>query len=406
MMNITQEGSVEVFRKVDFVTRKEEKGGMPGSAWLRDCEVLRTIMSKQVEEKMLYGAICAAAPVVLQPWGLIRRKQTTGHPAFIGTLPTFWAVMPNLQVSGELTTSRGPCTSFEFALSFVEQMLGSSLAEEIGGNLVMIHSDGKHPREEEFNPLECSVEHIPQANILRRAKVDVVVASVEKSMQILGSQESKLVADKSIDDAIILPLALEGEFVIFEPLWTQNPFPESDPWSHAEILSALVPYETYEIPHSFVLFDQELSPIFDVRRFIPAPPAGSSLRLLSAPPTSALQENQTWVSSPQFLLAALLSYLSLTFLLHLILPKTPIYSAPPPSSSPSVLRIISAVHNLFLLISLAMAVGCSLSSSSHWFADCLQQTEEAGDPAMGSQRLDRARAMGRWMTGTGFTRCK
>ncbi|KAL5980868.1 hypothetical protein ACLOJK_028788 [Asimina triloba] len=79
-------------------------------------------------------------------------------------------------------------------------------------------------------------------------------------------------------------------------------------------------------------------------------------------------ENQTWVSSPQFLLAALLSYLSLTFVLHLILPKTPTYSAPPPSSLPFVLHIISAVHNLFLLlISLAMAVGCSLSSSSHWF---------------------------------------
>ncbi|KAL5992873.1 hypothetical protein ACLOJK_013792 [Asimina triloba] len=89
--------------------------------------------------------------------------------------------------------------------------------------------------------------------------------------------------------------------------------------------------------------------------------------LVEHPTISSFQwaENQTWVSSPQFLFAALLSYLSLTFLLHLILPKTPTYSAPPPSSSPSVLRIISAVHNLFLLlISLAMAVGCSLSSLS------------------------------------------
>ncbi|KAL5993288.1 hypothetical protein ACLOJK_014212 [Asimina triloba] len=125
--------------------------------------------------------------------------------------------------------------------------------------------------------------------------------------------------------------------------------------------------------------------------------------LVEHPTISSFQwaENQTWVSSPQFLLTALLSYLSLNFLLHLILPKTPTYSAPPPSSSPSVLRIISAVHNLFLLlISLAMAVDCSLSSSSHWFVDRLQQTEkEAGDPAMGGRRLDQARAMGRWMAG-------
>ncbi|KAL5992839.1 hypothetical protein ACLOJK_013758 [Asimina triloba] len=195
-------------------------GGMPGSTRLRDCEVLRTIMSKQVEEKRLYGAICAAPAVVLHPWGLMRRKQMTGHPAFMDKLPTFWAVTSNLQVSGELTTSRGPGTSFEFALSFVEQMFGSSLAEEIGANLVLVPiANGSE-----------EMEVVMMVDILRRAKVDVVVASVEKSMQILGSQETKLVADKSIDDAaesifdaIILPLILEGEFAIFEPLMNTKP---------------------------------------------------------------------------------------------------------------------------------------------------------------------------------------
>lgn len=66
----------------------------------------------------------------------------TGHPAFMHKLPTFWAVKSNIQVSGELTTSRGPGTAFEFALSFVEQLFGSQLAEEIGGTLV---SDGNVP---------------------------------------------------------------------------------------------------------------------------------------------------------------------------------------------------------------------------------------------------------------------
>lgn len=60
----------------------------------------------------------------------------TSHPAFMDKLPTFWAVKSNLQVSGELTTSRGPGTSFEFALSFVEQLFGVSVAQEIGGVLV------------------------------------------------------------------------------------------------------------------------------------------------------------------------------------------------------------------------------------------------------------------------------
>lgn len=50
---------------------------MPGSARLRDCEVLQKITSRQAEEKRLYGAICAAPAVALLPWGLLKRKQVT-----------------------------------------------------------------------------------------------------------------------------------------------------------------------------------------------------------------------------------------------------------------------------------------------------------------------------------------
>lgn len=50
---------------------------MPGSARLRDCEVLQEITSRQAEEKRLYGAICAAPAVTLLPWGLLKRKQVT-----------------------------------------------------------------------------------------------------------------------------------------------------------------------------------------------------------------------------------------------------------------------------------------------------------------------------------------
>lgn len=60
----------------------------------------------------------------------------TCHPAFIDKLPTFWAVKSNIQVSGELTTSRGPGTSFEFALCLVEQLFGESVAKEVGESLV------------------------------------------------------------------------------------------------------------------------------------------------------------------------------------------------------------------------------------------------------------------------------
>ncbi|PKA58272.1 Protein DJ-1 like C [Apostasia shenzhenica] len=203
-------------------------GGMPGSVRLRDSDILRRITTKQAEDKRLYGAICAAPAVVLTSWGLMKRKQITCHPAFMAKLPTFWAVKSNLQVSGELTTSRGPGTTFEFALSFVQQLFGDNAAEDVGG-LLFIHSDGSRYLKKEFNNIEWSFNHTPHAlipiangseemevvvlvDILRRAKVDVLVASVEKCMQVVGSQNTKIVADKLIDDAsesiydlIILP---------------------------------------------------------------------------------------------------------------------------------------------------------------------------------------------------------
>lgn len=39
-------------------------------------------------------------------------------------------------MSGELTTSRGPGTTFGFALALVEQLYGESVAKEVGESLV------------------------------------------------------------------------------------------------------------------------------------------------------------------------------------------------------------------------------------------------------------------------------
>lgn len=64
-------------------------------------------------------------------------------------------------------------------------------------------------------------------------------------------------------------------------------------------------------------------------------------------------EGQTPASTPLFLILALLSYLSLTLFLTR-LPLSPI--------NPALLKPISAFHNLnLLLLSLVMAVGCTLS---------------------------------------------
>ncbi|XP_075511198.1 protein DJ-1 homolog C isoform X2 [Primulina tabacum] len=201
---------------------------MPGSARLRDCKILQDITSKHAENKRLYGAICAAPAVALLPWGLLKRKQTTCHPAFMSKLPTFWAVKSKVQVSGELTTSRGPGTCFDFAISLVEQLFGKSVAMDIS-DMMLLSADVDDLKKEEFNDVSWALDHTPQVlvpvadgseeievvtvvDILRRAKVNVIVASVEKSLQILASTGTKIVADKLISaaaestyDLIILP---------------------------------------------------------------------------------------------------------------------------------------------------------------------------------------------------------
>ncbi|XP_020591694.1 protein DJ-1 homolog C [Phalaenopsis equestris] len=208
-------------------------GGMPGAARLRDCKILRNIITKQAEEKKLYGAICAAPAVTLLSWGLMKRKKMTCHPAFMSKLPTFWAVQSNLQVSGELTTSRGPGTTFEFALSFVQQLFGDKSAADVG-ELLMLELGGGLLLKKEFNKVDWSFGQTPRVlvpiangseemevvmlvDILRRAKVDVVVASVEKCLQVVASQNTNIVADMSIADSfehtydlIILPGGAAG----------------------------------------------------------------------------------------------------------------------------------------------------------------------------------------------------
>lgn len=209
-------------------------GGMPGSARLRDCDALRIITCKQAEENRLFGAINAAPAVTLLPWGLLKRKKITCHPAFFHKLPTFWAVKSNIQVSNGLTTSRGPGTAYMFALTLVEQLFGESIAREVAEFLLM-RTDDDNVSKKEFNEIDWSVGHHPPSvlipiahgseeievvtliDILRRAKANVVVASVEKTLGVMASQGTKIVADKLISDIqesahdlIILPGGTAG----------------------------------------------------------------------------------------------------------------------------------------------------------------------------------------------------
>ncbi|KAF7102451.1 hypothetical protein CFC21_103583 [Triticum aestivum] len=167
-------------------------GGMPGSVRLRDNEILQRIMVRQAEEKRLYRAICAAPAVVLMPWGLHKGRKITCHPSFIGDLPTFRAVESNVQIDAGLERST-EVNRVEWPFDHKPQVL------------IPIANGSEE------------MEIIMLVDILRRANINVVLASVDESTNIVGSQRMKIVSDKCIlgasdskYDLIIIPGGPEG----------------------------------------------------------------------------------------------------------------------------------------------------------------------------------------------------
>lgn len=112
-------------------------GGMPGAERLRDSTELNKLLQEQQASGGLYAAICATPAVFLEATGMLAGKQATAHPAFADKLSNQAAVQQRVVVDGQLTTSRGPGTAFEWALSLVKQLYGEEKMKEVAGPMVM-----------------------------------------------------------------------------------------------------------------------------------------------------------------------------------------------------------------------------------------------------------------------------
>ncbi|KAJ4726422.1 DJ-1 family protein [Melia azedarach] len=211
-------------------------GGMPGATNLKDCGELESMVKKQASDGRLYAAVCASPAVALGSWGLLKGLKATCYPSFMEQLAPACAstVESRVQQDGKVVTSRGPGTTMEFAVALVEQLYGKEKAAEVSGPLVMCSNHGDEYSITEFNPMQWTFDNCPQIlvpiangseemeavmiiDILRRAKANVVVASVEDKLEILASRQVKLVADVLLDEAsklsfdlIVLPGGLGG----------------------------------------------------------------------------------------------------------------------------------------------------------------------------------------------------
>ena len=100
-------------------------GGMPGSANLRDHELLIAELQKCEQVGKKIAAICAA-PIVLNRAGLLKDKEFTCYDGVQEQIADGHYRKETVVVDGQLTTSRGPATALAFAYNLVEQLGGDA----------------------------------------------------------------------------------------------------------------------------------------------------------------------------------------------------------------------------------------------------------------------------------------
>ncbi|HEP1820196.1 TPA: DJ-1/PfpI family protein [Streptococcus suis] len=98
-------------------------GGMPGSINLRDDERLIAELQKMVANGKRVAAICAA-PIVLDKAGLLENRNYTCFPGKENDIQSGIHLTDSVVVDGQIITSRGAGTSFDFAYKLVELLGG------------------------------------------------------------------------------------------------------------------------------------------------------------------------------------------------------------------------------------------------------------------------------------------
>lgn len=107
-------------------------GGAKGAKNLAASTKVANLILEQNNKGKLIAAICAAPALVLSPTGILSNKKATGHPdhekAFNADV-TY--LTDNVVMDGNIITSRGAGTAFDFALKLGELLAGNEIAEKV-----------------------------------------------------------------------------------------------------------------------------------------------------------------------------------------------------------------------------------------------------------------------------------
>jgi len=113
-------------------------GGLKGAQTLASSAEVGKLLKKQEARGALIACICAA-PLALKSHGIGKDKRITSHPSVDKQLKEngYTYSEDRVVVDGKLVTSRGPGTTFEFALAIIELLEGKEKKDSMTAQLLV-----------------------------------------------------------------------------------------------------------------------------------------------------------------------------------------------------------------------------------------------------------------------------
>ncbi|KND00062.1 DJ-1 family protein [Spizellomyces punctatus DAOM BR117] len=106
-------------------------GGMGGAEAFSKSSTVHELLSQYYSQQKVVAIICAS-PIVLKAAQVAKGRSVTAHPSVKDQLVQDYNYKEErVVVDGNLITSRGPGTAFEFALAVVKKLQGPEKLKEI-----------------------------------------------------------------------------------------------------------------------------------------------------------------------------------------------------------------------------------------------------------------------------------
>jgi 4-methyl-5(b-hydroxyethyl)-thiazole monophosphate biosynthesis len=111
-------------------------GGIPGTEKLRNHKGLRKQLINFSEQGKFIAAICAA-PTILGNLGILKGRKATSYPGMEDQLFGAIHFSDSVVIDGNLITSKGPGTAFEFGLAILRIIKGEEEENAVRAKILL-----------------------------------------------------------------------------------------------------------------------------------------------------------------------------------------------------------------------------------------------------------------------------